>query len=184
MTKKIICCVGHIGRESKGFLDYGAVTDGGTSEAVMVLGYVTGIAAMCHERGVGFALVGAGSYAEQALRVNGMTGPGDVVLACHVNAGGGNYGAAFYDHRSAPSNGLSLATEIAGALDFLNGKHIKAEPNHWTGNAYACIRRFNATAICLEPLFLDNPDHLKAAPDMDVLGWILGRTVIDWMDSK
>ena len=55
-----------------------------------------------------------GSYPERHSRVNEYaaryTGP-VVYIALHLNAGGGDYGAMFYDHRSGA--GADLADNIA-----------------------------------------------------------------------
>lgn len=103
-----------------------------------------------------------GLYSERHKRANAYKV--DAYVAEHLNAGGGDYGAAFYDHRS--KRGPALAARIAEVLgDFCDElgatKAIKSEPApHWTGNAYNTIKGLGApVGICYEPFFLDSVDH-------------------------
>src|SRR6056300_635890 len=107
-----------------------------------------------------------GSYAERHARVNQYSahyGKTCIYLALHLNAGGGDYGAMFYDHRS--SRGADLADNIAEAMEknlseIRVVKTIPASPSDWTKNAYYTIKGVNRpVAICSEPLFIDCDAH-------------------------
>ena len=89
-------------------------------------------------------------------------------LAAHLNAGaGGDYGAVFYDYRSAGSKLLAecISDSLREACPELSRvRAIEARPDHWTSNAWYTIRGIWhapawASGVCLEPCFLDNPDH-------------------------
>lgn len=86
-----------------------------------------------------------------------------VYVACHINAGGGDYGASFYDHRS--ESGKRLAHSINLRLlnhcpELRTAKNIAATPEDWTKNAYNTIKGVGKpVAICFEPLFIDCAAH-------------------------
>ena len=109
-----------------------------------------------------------GWYSERARRVNqyagSFQGP-QVYVAAHLNAGGGRYGAIFYDHRSR--TGPTLAQYIAKELrlvapELSEVKAIAAKPDGWTRNAYGTIGGVvQPVTICFEPCFIDCPDHAE-----------------------
>jgi len=86
-----------------------------------------------------------------------------VYVACHINAGGGAYGASFYDHRS--SSGASLAHAVNLRLlnacpELSDAKSIPAKPDDWTQNAYNTIKGVGKpVSLCFEPLFIDCEAH-------------------------
>lgn len=101
-----------------------------------------------------------GRYDDRHRRVNGYRA--DVYVALHMNAGGGDYSAAFYDHRTRKGQGDALAGAISRATQEeigVEGRAISAKPGDWTRNAYATIDGVSCPAVCWEPLFLDNPNH-------------------------
>ncbi len=87
-----------------------------------------------------------GKYSERHARVNEYASMFDVpsiYLAMHLNAGGGHYGAMFYDHRS--STGKQLAESICNGLktsikSIREFKAIDCRPNDWTKNAFYTIK--------------------------------------------
>lgn len=87
-----------------------------------------------------------------------------VYVSCHLNAGGGNYGAVFADHRSG--RGAVLAKKIAESLqercpELEKVRTFPATPEDWTKNAYYTIKNVKAPiGICFEPFFMDCADHL------------------------
>ena len=118
--------------------------------------------------GVKVMPISDGSYAERHARANDYAaryGGACVYLAMHLNAGGGNYGAMFYDHRSAAGADLSdnIASAIENKINELQFvKKIPAGPTDWTKNAYYTIKGVGRpVAICSEPLFIDNKQHQK-----------------------
>lgn len=108
-----------------------------------------------------------GSYKERHARVNEYAkmhpGVKTVYLALHFNAGGGTYGAYFYDYRSEA--GKALAQSICSQADKLlpelkSNKFIAASNDDWTKNAFFCIAGIGApVALCLEPAFIDTLAH-------------------------
>lgn len=129
-----------------------------------------------------------GSYQERHDRVNKMSaqyeGP-QVYLALHFNAGGGNYGSMFYDHRSGA--GADLASYICDSLEDLAGmeitKKIPCSPADWTKNAYYTIKGVGRpVAICSEPAFIDFPGHEKyfTAEGIVQLGFAIAAGIHKW----
>jgi len=134
-----------------------------------------------------------GRYSDRHERVNRYEAdfPQDkpsVYLSCHINAGGGSYGAMFYDHRS--SLGPSLAAAIADGMD-LPGiravKSIPASPGDWTRNAYNTIKRVRRpVSICLEPFFIDNPAHQRymAVDKINLVGEGIANGIHAWYNGQ
>lgn len=112
-------------------------------------------------------------------------------VACHLNAGGGDYAALFYDARS--QNGKLLASSIAASLGEadlpgINRVVVKsAIPDDWTRNALYTIKGIyagpaNISGVCFEPLFIDNEEHQKLLTP-EGLAWIgmaLSRGILRW----
>ena len=130
-----------------------------------------------------------GSYPERHARVNEYaarySGP-VVYIALHLNAGGGDYGAMFYDHRSAA--GADLADNIAEAMEknlseIRVVKKIPASPSDWTKNAYYTIKGVNRpVSICSEPLFIDCDAHkqLLTIDGIHRLGAAMAQGIKTW----
>ena len=130
-----------------------------------------------------------GSYAERHARVNQYSahyGKTCIYLALHLNAGGGDYGAMFYDHRS--SRGANLADSIARSMMANIGRipsvrKIAASPSDWTKNAWYTIKGVGeAVAICSEPLFIDNETHQKllSTQGLAQLAWAMAKGIDQW----
>ena len=90
-------------------------------------------------------------------------------LACHINAGGGDYAVTLHDSRS--SGGAALAGSIADAiaadadLSCLGRSLARSASatNEWS-NAYNTVKGIylgpaNISGACLEPYFLDQAAH-------------------------
>lgn len=130
-----------------------------------------------------------GSYQERHSRVNDYaaryTGP-VVYLALHLNAGLGDYGAMFYDHRSAA--GADLSDHIAEAMEanlpeIRTVKKIPASPADWTKNAYYTIKGVGRpVAICSEPLFIDCEQHqqLLTQDGIQRVGFAMAQGIKKW----
>lgn len=130
-----------------------------------------------------------GSYAERHARVNQYSahyGEQCVYLALHLNAGGGDYGAMFYDHRSG--RGADLADSIAQSMmnhirRLPSVRKIAASGADWTKNAYYTIKGVGAAvAICSEPLFIDNETHQKLlnTEGLAQLAWAMAKGIDQW----
>ena len=121
------------------------------------------IALLCY--GIDVLPISDGLYSKRHQRVNEYAAMYDgpmVYLAMHLSAGGGDYGAFFYDWRS--EKGLHLAnfmcTELKTLPQIQKCKPIAAKPEDWTKNAFNTIAGVNKpVALCCEPLFIDNPAH-------------------------
>tara|TARA_R100000963_G_C4638907_1_gene102650 strand:+ start:988 stop:1590 length:603 start_codon:yes stop_codon:yes gene_type:complete len=111
-----------------------------------------------------------------------------VYVSCHINAGGGSYGAMFYDHRS--SLGPRLASAIASEMDLPGISTVKvlpAGPADWTRNAYATIKHVRRpVSICLEPFFIDNPDHQQymAMDKINLVGEAIANGIHSWYNAR
>ena len=110
-----------------------------------------------------------------------------VYVACHVNAGGGNYGLVCHDHRSG--GGKRLAGFVSVELGKLVGRTRSegASSCHCT-NAYNTIRGVykgpsNICGICYEPGFIDSGEHkhLWYADGPDRLGASLAAGIIEFL---
>jgi len=111
----------------------------------------------------------------------------DVYVACHANAGAGDYGLAVANEGSA--SGAALATAITSALRTLAPELRRVVVGH-TGaasfpRAAACIggvAKARAVGICYEPGFLDQPAHapLWSASGPTRLGQALAEGIHAW----
>lgn len=86
-------------------------------------------------------------------------------IACHLNAGQGNYAVFIHDERS--SNGKKYAQRITDSFKKFKLTQRSlcrfCNTDDWS-RAYYCIKGIwsapsNMCAVLLEPAFLDNPDH-------------------------
>lgn len=128
-----------------------------------------------------------GTYKQRHDRVNEYAKKFNcpqIYLAMHLNAGGGNYGAMFYDHRS--SQGMLLAKSICDGLktsvpDIPSFKHISSQPGDWTKNAFYCIQGIGSpVAICSEPLFMDTHQSLISLPGFTKIALGMAIGIREW----
>lgn len=141
------------------------------------------------DMGINVMPISDGRYSERHERVNKYADmhPGPwVYLAMHLNAGGGNYGAFFYDHRS--SNGQQLATIMATQLnedveEIEKAKAIEARKDNWTKNAYYTIRSVGRpVAICVEPFFMDTHQSLLSMKGVFKVASSMAIALRKWRD--
>jgi N-acetylmuramoyl-L-alanine amidase len=143
-------------------------------EALLTPRYLWACELALREAGHTVIPISDGEYQDRFRRINSYAGTfpastPQIMIAGHINAGwrgmeGAGYGAIFYDYRS--SSGAELASKIARELreaaPELNGvKCIQAKPDDWTRNAFATIQVQQPVALCLEPFFIDCPQHTK-----------------------
>ncbi len=165
----IAITVGHTGRPSKDFKDMGAVLPSGTTEVEVVRDYVAALERALRAKGFQVVVLSDGSYQDQWKRADEYGAA--VYLNCHMNAGGGNRGELFYDHRS--SKGKVLASLIAKAITgqiatFPWPTVVKPCQSDTNGaprdsdysEAFGCISGVKAVALVVEAYFLDGP-HLS-----------------------
>lgn len=112
----------------------------------------------------------SGTYSERHKFVNERIKP-DLYLAGHINAGGGRYALLELDHR-AGFRTKNIAGHIADEL--VTGLPVsKCETRFLKSGdrGFSCIGGVNASAILLEPLFIDTPEHLSILTnDLDKIG--------------
>ena len=89
-------------------------------------------------------------------------------VACHLNAGGGNYGLVIADRRSTAGRvAAGLIADVLSALPELSrtiAGTTAAEGSDWP-RAWSTIDGIfagppNLSGICFEPCFMDTPAHL------------------------
>lgn len=160
----------HVGVPSRRFADAGAWADLDSDgqrdvheqEALLTPRYILAAEERLRALGHDVVVISDGQYAERHARAKAYRGT--VYVACHLNAGGGDYGLVCYDHRS--TRGRELAGLIASALgqqcpELRRTIARAASETEWT-NAYRCIAGVydgTPTGICYEPAFLDTPAH-------------------------
>ena len=146
----------------------GRWNDEGAKNAEVTETYLTSqyiFAAENHLRmqGIDVCVLTDGWYSQRHARVNEYAEGRGVYIACHINAGGGSYGASFYDHRSTNGSRLAQAINIqlANACPELESvKRIECRPNDWTKHAFNTIKAVGRpVALCFEPLFIDCDAH-------------------------
>lgn len=179
----VICDRQHAGKPDRGPgagrpEDMGAVMHGAADaryEADITLAYITEAAALLRAAGAvvhvidplttppRLSYVARHERAKSVARAN----PDRPVLylACHMNAGGGDYALCQHDERSKA--GRRAADAIGAALaDRLPVSRVLIRPTSgdWSRGA-PCIAGIytgpaNICAVLVEPLFLDRPEHV------------------------
>ncbi len=113
-----------------------------------------------------------GWYKDRHAKANAiaLANPGQRVayLACHVNAGLGDYAAFIHDSRSAGGKELSEALAYAFRPPTLRGirrslVRAGSSSNGWKNGYYTIAGIWdgpsNISGTCLEPFFLDREEH-------------------------
>ena len=152
--------VGHTGRPHKQFKDLGAAK-APLVEVYVVRQYVAALERALHRLGCEVVVLSDGEYSDQWKRVDSYNC--DVYLNCHMNAGGGDRGEFFYDHRS--TRGKALAEKIVSELKTKWPNRAVAcrpdddgEPRDEDySEAYGCICGVKAVALVVEGYFIDGP---------------------------
>lgn len=162
----------HVGNPQNNFKSVGAANDTDNSglidieemEGILTAKYIYEAEKILRRRGHDVIVISDGTYFDRHLRVNEYRHkyPGNDIIyfACHINAGGGEYSAFFWDHRS--SSGKRLADCLVTAFEegFVGGcRALPCHTQNWTKNAYYCIKDVSPVAICLEPYFIDCKKH-------------------------
>ena len=195
----------HVGKGGKRRNDVGAALDldgdgdidRDEEESYLTEGYIQGATlAMCEPgRYIPSPVLTLGPYSERhrlsnelALRCTTLP---FAYVACHVNAGGGDFGLILHDHRSTGGKRLALAiaARLSAACPELSEVQVKACcPDDWTRNAYSTIRGIydgpsNIAGVCFEPGFIDCPAHAPLwKPDgLRRIGDALGDGAFDFL---
>jgi hypothetical protein len=207
MQLGIILDIQHAGRKSRptdlgasADLDGDGVIERDEHEARLTPLYAMACQALALRDGVKVLRIDGGEYsARHRMAVDlaaSDSGRRWLYVACHLNAGGGNYGLVIADQRS--TQGRNAAREVAEALGELpelrapKGRTIAgvtaAEGSDWP-RAWGTIAGIgapgtprNIAGICFEPCFMDTPSHrsLLTAEGPTRIGEALYRGAVRW----
>lgn len=140
--------------------------------------------------------LGTGTYSSRHTSARSLgsqeAGRPCAYLACHGNAGGGDYALVAHDMRSA--RGRDLAGAIAAELEKLPGisrckvvPTTATDPQQYIRNLHATIAGIYSgpawlAGVCLEPAFLDQPKHreLWTPEGGRLIGAALARALVVW----
>ena len=143
-------------------VDADGVVEDHEREAMLTPGYILAAEARLIALGHEVIVISDGTYPARALRA--IDYGADVYVACHANAGAGDYGLAVANVGSA--RGAALATAIAGKLRVLCPELRRVVVGDTSAASFpraaACIggvAKARAIGICYEPGFLDQPSH-------------------------
>lgn len=186
----------HVGHPGRAFADVGAfgdfdhdgVSDVVEQEAVLTAEYGHACEVRLRELGHKVVVLSDGTYGARHARANeyaASTKERAVYVAMHLNAGGGDYGSVFYDHRS--TWGVTLAGEIADAFRAALVPPLArvlpratAPTGDWV-RPFPCIAGIftgRAVAALVEPAFLDRPEHRALVAGREGLDRV-GRALAD-----
>ena len=157
-------------------LDADGVVELQEREAMLTPRYYEPAVALLEANGHTVHILDSGWYRERHAHANEIAAanPNEKVafVACHINAGAGDYLVAIHDSRSGGGRRLASAVAHAAHLAELPGiKRCLVRPasreNNWK-RGWFTIRNIwegptNISAICFEPYFLDTPEHSHLA---------------------
>jgi len=164
-------------------------------EAMLTARYGLACEAALIEMGHTVIPISDGWYSDRHRRVNQYAGTfpagtPQVYISLHLNAGGGDYGAVFFDHRSrgGPELAARIATQLRMVAPEINGaKCIAAKPDDWTRAAFGTIGGImQPLGICFEPCFMDNPAHadLLTREGLSAIGRALASGIDAWASTR
>lgn len=193
----------HVGKPGRRDLGAGADLDGDGDiendemEANLTPVYIRAAKERLETMGHTVYVFESGRYSERHVRANQIAreNPDEMVgyIACHLNAGGGNYSAFFYDQRSPGGKRFaeSLSRQMTGAQLSGVDRHIVrgCSKNEWK-NAFYTIKDIwngpgNISGACAEPVFMDNEDHQAhlTAAGLRIIGRALADACVLWAES-
>lgn len=154
-------------------IDGDGVVENQEREAVLTLRYIEPAIEALKRGGHTVHLLDSGWYPERHATANDIARqhPAEKVayLACHINAGKGDYMVCIHDSRSM--NGRDLANYIAKSAAFHGLPDVRRfltraanATNDWR-RGYSTIKGIyqgpsNISGICFEPYFIDNPEQV------------------------
>lgn len=149
-------------RGAEADIDGNGRIDSHEREAMITPLYILAAEARLAMLGHDVIVISDGTYAERAARA--VAYGADVYVACHANAGAGDYGLAVANAGSA--KGAALAAAITGKLRVLCPELRRVVVGDTSAASFpradACIggvAKARAVGICYEPGFLDQPGH-------------------------
>ena len=179
----------HHGKPGK--YDRGA-SNGDLVEIYLTLGYINAAKDILEDNGHRTGVLSYGWYSkrheyacEAAKGVKGKC----VYVACHVNAGEGNYSLVCHDSRSG--NGKAFAEAVGTEMEGLLSRSLVKESSEdvWT-NAFNTIKGIyagpaNSSGVCFEPGFIDQGGHkhLWSADGLVKVGTALAAGIINYLET-
>jgi len=137
----------------------------------------------------------SGWYSDRHKRANAIAAANPdkkvAYIACHVNAGKGDYSVMIHDQRSGNGSRLALALSAAIADHAISGiqrslVRAASADNAWK-RGYSTIKGIysgpnNISGVCLEPYFIDRQDHqwLATPEGGEALAEALVSGLMDW----
>ena len=189
----------HYGKPDQDDLGAGADLDGDgvvelyEREANLTLIYINAAKELAEAEGHTVYILDYGWYSsrhEKAIEI-AREHPDDMCayIACHLNAGGGDYSLTLHDYRSRGGEKLAkaISLEMSAQVPEIR-RHLSqaASPEQWT-NGYYTIKGIyagpgNLSGMCFEPVFMDNVDHQALLTDegLTILGQALAEGCIAW----
>lgn len=193
-------------------LDGDGAIEEGERERDMVSGYVAHAARRIVQDGAQVMVIDPWtdpvwprSYSGVHAALRPMTG---IYVACHVNAGGGDYGMVQHDHRSRLGEATArvVAHHLAGLPELAEAKvrAVHDDRHHqmgsewrdetgrrsWLYRGYGCIMGIyphaGIHAVLVEPFFLDRPAHqvLASGDGLRRVGEALGAGLVSALLAK
>lgn len=176
-------------------IDGNGLKDAWEAEAALTPIYALAAAAEADAQGHVGIIINSGHYWQRHDAANALAThhKGKVLyVACHLNAGGGDYGLVLHDSRSKAGAAASQCVVDAcrPAWDRLGVRTLAPQQTsaghpQWP-RAFQTIDGIykgprNITAICFEPLFVDTHRTLLQTPDaLQDIGRHLARGYIQW----
>jgi N-acetylmuramoyl-L-alanine amidase len=185
----------HSGVPSRAYADAGAWADldrdgrrdGEEQEALLTPVYLLAAEKRLRELGHSVLVVSDGQYTARHARVREYAA--DVYVACHLNAGGGDYGLAVHDARS--TGGRALAGAVVRSLTAACPELRRGVVGDTVGfpRARACIEGVFAgkpVGLCFEPAFMDRPEHqaLLTPAGLERIGRALADGIDAWLRGR
>ena len=201
-------------RGAKADLDGDGVIDSWEHEAELTPFYVAPASRALALAGHSIVIEAFGEYSDRHARAADLAARFPDVrvayVACHINAGGGRSGSAFYDGRSGGGArlGALLATELGSIEELYGGfafaSYADPQPGagegenewrgdtskHWTWGAWSTIAGIyqgpaNISGVCAEPWYLDQVAHRPLATGEGAarVGEALARGLASWLET-
>jgi hypothetical protein len=140
-------------------------------------------------------VIDSGWYSDRHDRANSIAwanqGQKVAYVACHINAGKGDYSVMIHDQRSTNGSRLALSLSAAMADHSISGiernlVRAATADNAWS-RAYSTIKGIysgpaNISGVCLEPYFLDREAHqwLATPEGGEAIAEALVSGLMDW----